>query len=134
MEHVKKSCLKFIDSYAKGFISQEEFKPRITTMKQHLKEIEEEKERTLDQKKLQQELSLVTDSLKNFSSSVESKLDQVDWQTKQNIIRMLIHQIEINHNHLYIVFRIKSLANFDQNSHNRIMQCCTSSQYCWIAG
>ncbi|WP_265024991.1 MULTISPECIES: hypothetical protein [unclassified Wolbachia] len=122
------SIKKFIDSYAKGFISQEEFEPRITTMKQHLKEIEEEKERTLDQKKLQQELSLVTDSLKNFSSSVESKLDQVDWQTKQNIIRMLIHQIEINHNHLYIVFRIKSLANFDQNSHNRIMQCCTSSQ------
>jgi site-specific DNA recombinase len=35
-------------------------------MKQRLKEIEEEKERTLDQKKLQQELSLVTDSLKNF--------------------------------------------------------------------
>ncbi|WP_281508845.1 recombinase family protein [Wolbachia endosymbiont (group B) of Pandemis cinnamomeana] len=128
------SIKKFIDSYAKGFISQEEFEPRITTMKQHLKEIEEEKERTLDQKKLQQELSLVTDSLKNFSSSVESKLDQVDWQTKQNIIRMLIHQIEINHNHLYIVFRIKSLANFDQNSHNRIMQCCTSSQYCWTAG
>ncbi|WP_141630706.1 recombinase family protein, partial [Wolbachia pipientis] len=120
------SIKKFIDSYAKGFISQEEFEPRITTMKQHLKEIEEEKERTLDQKKLQQELSLVTDSLKNFSSSIESKLDLVDWQTKQNIIRMLIHQIEINHNHLYIVFRIKSLANFDQNSHNRIMQCCTS--------
>ncbi|WP_374699386.1 AAA family ATPase [Wolbachia endosymbiont (group A) of Limnophora tigrina] len=69
--------------------------------------------------------------MKNFSSSVESKLDQVDWQTKQNIIRMLIHQIEINHNHLYIVFRIKSLANFDQNSHNRIMQCCTSSQRGW---
>jgi site-specific DNA recombinase len=120
------SIKKFIDSYAKGFIIQEEFEPRITTMKQHLKEIEEEKERTLDQKKLQQELSLVTDSLKNFSSSVESKLDLVDWQTKQNIIRMLIHQIEINHNHLYIVFRIKSLANFDQNMHNRIMQCCTS--------
>lgn len=58
-------------------------------MKQHLIEIEEEKEKVLDQKKLQQELSLVTDSLKNFSSSVESKLDQVDWQTKQNIIRMV---------------------------------------------
>ncbi len=120
------SIKKFIDSYAKGFISQEEFEPRITTMKQHLKEIEEEKEKVLDQKKLQQELSLVTDSLKNFSSSVESKLDLVDWQTKQNIIRMLIHQIEINHNHLYIVFRIKSLANLDQNRHNKIMQCCTS--------
>ncbi|MFP3020124.1 MAG: hypothetical protein ACEY3F_02050, partial [Wolbachia sp.] len=120
------SIKKLIDSYAKGFISQEEFEPRITIMKQHLKEIEEEKEKVLDQKKLQQELSLVTDSLTNFSSSVESKLDLVDWQIKQNIIRMLIHQIEINHNHLYIVFRIKSLANFDQNSHNRIMQCCTS--------
>ncbi|MGL9725221.1 MAG: hypothetical protein ACR5KV_00240 [Wolbachia sp.] len=47
--------------------------------------------KVLDQKKLQQELSLVADSLKNFFSSVESKLDQVDWQTKQNIIRMLIH-------------------------------------------
>lgn len=131
---LKRSISKLIDSYSQEYITQEEFEPRVKAMRQHLKEIEEQKEKVLDQKKLQQELSLVTDSLKNFSSNVESKLDQVDWQTKQNIIRMLIHQIEINHNHLYIVFRIKSLANFDQNKHNRIIQCCTSSQYCWLAG
>ncbi len=124
---LKRSIAKLIDSYSQEYITQEEFEPRVKTMRQRLKEIEEEKEKALNQKKLQQELSLVTDSLKTFSSSVESKLDLVDWQTKQNIIRMLIHQIEINHNHLYIVFRIKSLANFDQNSHNKIMQCCTRS-------
>lgn len=62
-------------------------------MEENLKENWGGKEKVLDQTKLQQELSIVTDRLKNFSS-VESKLDQVDWQTKQNIIRMLFIKLK----------------------------------------
>ncbi|WP_333023295.1 hypothetical protein [Wolbachia endosymbiont of Pentidionis agamae] len=38
------------NSYAKEYITQEEFEPRVKTMRQHLKEIEEQKEKTLNQK------------------------------------------------------------------------------------
>lgn len=123
---LKRMISNLIDGYTQEYISKEEFESRIKTMRQRLKEIEAEKEKVLDQKKLKQELSLITDSLKHFSSNIESQLDKVDWQTKQNIIKMLVKQVEINHDHLYIIFRIKELANSDQNWHDKIMQCCTS--------
>lgn len=108
---LKRGIASLIDSYAQEFISKEEFEPRVKAMKQRLKEIEEQKEKILDHKKLQQEFDLITNSLEVFSASIQSELDQVDWQTKRHIIKMLVKQIEISYDNIYIVFRVKELAN-----------------------
>ncbi|WP_333023936.1 recombinase family protein [Wolbachia endosymbiont of Pentidionis agamae] len=125
---IKRSISKLIDSYAQEYITQEEFEPRVKAMRQHLKEIEEQKEKMLDQKKIHHELSIITNVLQNLSFT-ESKLNKIDYKTKQNIIRMLVKKIEINHDNLYIIFCIKELTNSDQNRHNRILQYCNSSTY-----
>jgi site-specific DNA recombinase len=121
---LKRGIANLIDSYAQELISKEEFEPRIKAMKQRLKEIEEQKEKVLDHKKLQQEFNLITSSLEEFSASIKSELDQVDWQTKRHIIRTLVKQIEISYDNIYIVFRVKELAN---EAVNQNLQYCRRS-------
>ncbi|WCR53226.1 MAG: hypothetical protein PG981_000248 [Wolbachia endosymbiont of Ctenocephalides orientis wCori] len=134
---LKRGIANLIDSYAQEFISKEEFEPRVKAMKHRLQEIEEQKEKVLDHKKLQQEFDLITNSLEEFSTSIKSELDQLDWQTKRHIIRMLVKQIEISHDNIYIVFRVKELAN---EAVNQNLQYCHRStkiidqakQFCYI--
>ncbi len=102
---------RLIDSYTQGYINEEEFKPRIKAMKQTLQTIEEQKKKIFDQKRFEQDLTLVVTNLEEFSSSVNLSLDNADWLTKRDIIRTLVKRIEIDHEDVNIVFRVKELPD-----------------------
>jgi len=120
---LKKGIERLIDSYAQQYIDKTEFEPRIKTMKQHLQMIEEQNKNITDQENLKKDLTLIVTNLEEFTASIEKNLDHidVDWNTKRDIIRMLIKRIEINKEDVKVVFRIQDmpkLENIDNYSKN----------------
>ncbi|GFR11927.1 recombinase [Trichonephila clavata] len=119
---LKRGISRLIDSYTNEYINQEEFESRITEMKVHLKEVEEEKERMKDQKETEQEFAMIISSIKKFSSGIESEIDQYDWLEKRSVIRKLVKRIEVNVDDIIIVFRIKEFVA--QSGQNQNVQHC----------
>jgi site-specific DNA recombinase len=117
---LKRGISGLIDSYASGYINQEEFELRIKGMKQRLKEKEEEKKRIKDKKEVQEELTNIIGNIKEFYSGIKLELDQLDWLDKRSVIRKLIERIEINVDNITIVFRIKEFVT--QNKQNQDIQ------------
>ncbi|WP_148115195.1 hypothetical protein [Wolbachia pipientis] len=81
-----------------------------------MKKIEEQKGKVLDQEKLEQGWKLITDNLENFAAIIQLGFEQPTWELQRNIIRILIKQIEISEDNIYIVFRMKELT-VNQNLH-----------------
>ncbi len=106
---LKRGIDRLIDSYAQEYIEKSEFEPKIKALKQRLKIIEEQKKHIVDQKKLKNDLKLIITNLEQFSSTVKLKLEEVDWHTQRDIIRTLVKRIEIDHEDINVVFRVKEL-------------------------
>jgi site-specific DNA recombinase len=139
LEHTKDSIEKqktkltiaierLIDSYTQQYIDQAQFEPRIKKMKQRLKIIEEQNKNITDQKNLKKDLTLIVTNLKEFTDSIEKNLDNIDWNTKRDIIRILIKRIEINQEDIKVVFRIQDMPQLENagssSKNNKSLQHC----------
>jgi len=121
---IERGISRLIDSYAQEQIDKDEFEPRIKAMKQRVKTMGEEQDKILDQKKLKTELKLIVTNLEYFSSSITERLDNIDWQTKRDVIRMLIKRIEINQEDINVVYRINELHGPDGEARKKSLQHC----------
>ncbi len=125
---LKRGIDRLIDSYTQEHIEKEEFEPRIKAMKQRLKMIEEQKQEIIDKKHLKNQLTLLATNLEQFASDVKSRLENIDWHIKRDIIRTLVKRIEINHEDVNVVFRVKELAGLGGNQEGAGQK---SLQHCW---
>lgn len=111
-----------IDSYAQQYIIKDEFEPRIKTMRQNLKIIQEQQKKLIEQKNLTREMELITNSLENFVCGISSKLESLEWHDKRDIIRMVVKRIEIGEGTINIVYKIAQLADLGNNGN--LQHCC----------
>jgi site-specific DNA recombinase len=113
---LKRGISRLIDSYAQEHIDKEEFEPRIKAMKQRLKMIEEQNKKTIEQKNLKNELRLIITNLEEFSSCIKKGIEGLEWHTKRDIIRTLVKRIEINHEDVNVVFRVRDLPRSTEDT------------------
>ncbi len=106
MSRLRQGVARLIDSYAEGLIDKDEFEPRVTRMRERLKQIEEQALQINDDVSLERELRLILGRLDEFASRVKQGLDQADWSTRRDIIRALVKRVEIDQEHVRVVFRV----------------------------
>jgi site-specific DNA recombinase len=94
---------RLIDSYAEGLIDKSQFEPRITRLKARVAELEGQRERLHDALSLQH---LVVGRLDEFAARVRDHLDELDWATRQRIIRTLVKRVEVDPQEVRVVFRV----------------------------
>jgi len=101
---------RLIDSYAKGVISQAEFEPRLAGLRQRVAKLEAKA--TALQNAAEQAHSLqlvigklVIGKLETFAALVRDQLDEADWTTRRDLIRTLVRRIEVDDQHVRVVFR-----------------------------
>jgi site-specific DNA recombinase len=95
-----------IDSYSEGLINKAEFEPRITRMRERIKQLEEQQQQLRDEAGLEQELRLILGRLEDFTSRVKEGLHAADWSTRREIIRALVKRVEIDQEQVHVVFRV----------------------------
>jgi site-specific DNA recombinase len=103
---LRRSIGRLIDSYAEGVIERAEFEPRIRGLRSRLAQVEERRRLAAEAAEADRELTLVIGRLDEFAASVRQDLDELDWHGKRDIIRTLVRRIEIDGDHVEIVFRV----------------------------
>jgi site-specific DNA recombinase len=103
---LRQGIARLIDSYAEGLIDKDEFEPRVTRMRERLKQIEEQALQIKDDESLERELRLILGRLDEFASRVKQGLDQADWSNRREIIRALVKRVEIDQEQVRVVFRV----------------------------
>ena len=97
---------RLIDSYAEGVISKAEFEPRLAGLRRRIAELEAEAASLRDAAEQARSLQLVIGKLEIFATMVRDRLDEADWTTKRDLIRTLVRRIEVNDQHVRVVFRV----------------------------
>jgi site-specific DNA recombinase len=106
LRKLRRSMGRLIDSYADGLIEQEDFTPRITRLKERIATVERELDAARVLAVQQEDLRLVIGRLDDFAQTVRDNLDQVDWTTKQLIIRTLVKRVEVDLEEVRVIFRV----------------------------
>jgi site-specific DNA recombinase len=107
---LRQGIVRLIDSYADGIIEKVEFEPRIARMRERLKHMEEQAQNLKDEASLQRELRLILGRLEDFVSKIQEGLHAVDWSTRREIIRALVKRVEIDHEHVHVIFRVNPIT------------------------
>jgi site-specific DNA recombinase len=97
---------RLIDSYAAGVIERAEFEPRIVGMKSRVAELQTQQRATAEAAQAERELTLVIGQVEDFAARVRHNLDSLDWLNTREIIRTLVRRIEIDSDHVEMVFRV----------------------------
>lgn len=109
---------RLIDAHASGLIERDEFESRVTTLRsQYRREVEAlESLRGATHDAMNE--TWVTDSLSRLSDQVAAGLETADFNLKRDLLKLLVHRIEIHKDEIRIVYRVPSRP-FLQGPDNR---------------
>ena len=97
---------RLIDSYAAGVIERDEFEPRISGLKARVAGLQEQQRAAAEAAQAERELTLVIGQVEDFAARVRHSLDSLDWLNTREIIRTLVRRVEIDTEHVEVVFRV----------------------------
>jgi site-specific DNA recombinase len=97
---------RLIDSYAEGVIGKAEFEPRLAGLRQRVARLEAEAAALQDAAEQARSLQLVVGRLETFAALIRGQLDGADWNARRDIIRTLVRRVEVDDEHVRVVFRV----------------------------
>lgn len=97
---------RLIDSYAAGVIERDEFEPRIGGLKARMVGLQKQQRAAVEAAQAERELTLVIGQVEDFAARVRQSLDSLDWLNMREIIRTLVRRVEIDTDHVAVVFRV----------------------------
>jgi len=110
MGKLRRGLVRLIDSYAEGLIDKQEFEPRVTRMRARLQHLEAQIEHLKTEAEMAEELRLIVGRLETFAAKVHNGLQQADFHTRREIIRSLVKRVEVDQQHIRVVFRVSPTA------------------------
>jgi len=121
MSKLRRGIARLIDSYADGLIDKHEFEPRVTRMRERMQHLETQVQYLKEEAEVEGELRLILGQLQTFAAKVKMGLQQADFSTRREIIRTLVKQVEVDEQHIRVVFRVSpawSPSSSEDASHN----------------
>src|SRR4051812_33793627 len=107
---------RLIDSYAAGVIDRPEFEPRVAALKARVAQLRDQQRAAAEAVDAERELTLVTGRVEDFAARVRDSLDRLDWHGTREIIRTLVRRVEIDGEHIEVVFRVPPPADDDSST------------------
>jgi site-specific DNA recombinase len=124
ISNVKKLISRLIDAYGDGLLEKSEFEPRISAARERLAKLEVECQQRIGEATHEAELRLVIGQLEEFARRVSQELEGPDWDTRREIVRALVKQVEVDEKEVRIVYRV-SPSPFEGGPQQG------RSQHCW---
>jgi site-specific DNA recombinase len=103
---LRQSLARLIDSYTEGLIDKSEFEPRISRLRQRLRDLEAQARQLAEEAALQAELRLIIGRLEQFAVQVQTQLETADWGTRRDLIRTLVKHVTVDREQVQVVFRV----------------------------
>lgn len=124
---LQQGIARLIDSYADGLLEKSEFEPRIKDMKQRIGKLQEQARRLTDETLRQTELRLIIRRLEDFAATLKDGLDHADWDTQRELIRLLVKGVEIDQDHVNVVFRVNPGPSASSPDRESLQHCGRSN-------
>jgi site-specific DNA recombinase len=124
INNVKKLISRLIDAYGDGLLERSEFEPRISAARERLAKLEVECQKRIGEATQEAELRLVIGQLEEFARRVSQELEGPGWDTRREIVRALVKQVEVDEKEVRIVYRV-SPSPFEGGPQQG------RSQHCW---
>jgi site-specific DNA recombinase len=90
-------------------------------MRERVHHLEEQLQHLKEQIEVEEEVRVIVGHLETFATKVQARLQNVEWQTRQEIMRALVKRIENAEQHIRVVFRVSPTvlpSSFEDASHN----------------
>lgn len=120
---LRQGIARLLDSDAEGLMEKSDFAPRITRMKQRVAHVEAQSKQLADEAALRGELRVIIGRLEACAARVKNGLDQADWNTRRDLMRTLVKRVEVDQQHVKVVFRVDSEL-FLSNPGKKSLQDC----------
>lgn len=102
---------RLIDSYAAGVIDRSEFKPRIAGLRSRVAQLQNQQRAAAEGAEAERELTLIMGQLDDFATKVRHSLQTLDRISTREIIRTIVRRIEIDRDHVEVIFRVPPPVN-----------------------
>src|SRR6516165_375490 len=106
VSNVKKMISRLIDAYGDGLLHKSEFEPRISAARERLAKLEAEYRQRIGEAAQEAELRLVIGQLEEFARRVSQGLQEPDWDTRREVVRALVKEVEVDEQEIRIVYRV----------------------------
>ena len=103
---LKRTIARLIDAYEDGLLEKDEFEPRLRQARQRLDNLQADARSAADRETEAHELRLVIGQFVDFAQRVRDGLQQPDWEMQREIIRALVKRIEINQDHVRVIYKV----------------------------
>jgi site-specific DNA recombinase len=103
---LRRGIARLIDSYAAGLIEKPDFQPRVTRLRERLQHLEAQRQCLMEASAVEDELRLILGRLETFAATVKEGWHQADFHKQRDIIRTLVTRVEVDQQHLRVVFRV----------------------------
>src|SRR3954468_2800561 len=90
----------------RGLIGKAEFEPRLSELRRRVAKLEADAGSLKTSAEQTRCLQLVIGKLEAFAAIIADRLEAADWATQRDLIRTLVQRIEIDDDHVRVVFRI----------------------------
>lgn len=123
IKNIKRGISRLIDSYTNGYIEKYEFEPRISHMKDRLKNLKAQELKHTENELMFNDVEQVIGRIETFSKIIQERLNNVDWSTKREIMRTLIKRVEISKNDVNVVFKLTDIPDKSGENLNSLQHC-----------
>jgi site-specific DNA recombinase len=123
---LKRAIARLIDSYSEGLLEKEEFEPRLRTARERLSRLEAETQAQANEACQRAELRLVLGKLQEFAEQIQSGLHEAPWNTRREVVRALVKQIEVSDEEIRVVYRVPPVPFVERPTRGVLQDCSTS--------
>jgi len=132
IHNLKRMISRLIDAYSDGLLDKSEFEPRLLAARGRLAKLEAECREQRGEATQEAELRLVIGQLEEFARRVAQELQEPDWDTRREVVRALVKQVEIDEQEVRIVYRV-SPSPFERGPQQGCLQHCWGRDTVYLA-
>jgi site-specific DNA recombinase len=123
IKNVKRLISRLIDAYGDGPLDEAEFEPRVVAARQRLARLEGDRRQRIGEASRESELRLVIGQLEEIARRVSEGLQEPSWETRREVVRALVKQVEVDEQGVHIVYRV-SPSPFERGPQHGFSQRC----------
>jgi site-specific DNA recombinase len=123
MQKMKRGIARLVDAYAETLIDRDEFEPRIQQARQRLEKLQAQTQAQAEEEAQYNELKLVIGGLQDFAARVHEGLQEADWDTRRQMIRTLVKQVEVEKEQVRVVYRVTPPGSEETPDRESLQHC-----------
>ena len=109
LHKAKQVVARLVDAFTAGLLEVAEFEPRIKEARGRVKILEEEYSQESEQVATTEHVQVILERWQDFADHLDTSLPKASWETRRQIMTVLVKRVEVGNEEVHIVYRVPGL-------------------------